>query len=273
MNALRLYLSADNQARKRQCRSKFTQHPRAATPLPANAPATFDFKQRVPSIFNQYDLGSCTANAACQALRTLATPSRFAGFMPSRLYLYNRELVTEAAPNSVLTDSGADAADGLVILQTVGVCSEYLWPYRPDKFNVSPPPECFTDAAQHKVSAIGTVLPPGTSNATATPTEVITALKAVLLQQIPVLIAIQVYDSFESAVVAKTGTVPLPNKAAESCLGGHEVLIVGYDDTNQLFTLVNSWGADWGDHGFFTLPYAYVTDSSLSTELIMITKD
>ena len=39
---------------------------------------------------------------------------------------------------------------------------------------------------------------------------------------------------------------------------------VGYDDAKQWFIVRNSWGAGWGMKGYFTLPYAYVTDASLA---------
>lgn len=40
-------------------------------------------------------------------------------------------------------------------------------------------------------------------------------------------------------------------------LGGHAMTIVGYDDNKNggAFLVVNSWGEDWGDDGFFWLKY------------------
>ena len=29
---------------------------------------------------------------------------------------------------------------------------------------------------------------------------------------------------------------------------------------------MNSWGKTWGDHGFFTMPYAYLTDADLAAD-------
>lgn len=58
--------------------------------------------------------------------------------------------------------------------------------------------------------------------------------------------------------VAATGMVPMP-ALHEKALGGHAVLLVGYDDAAQRFLVMNSWGTSWGMQGFFTIPYAYVT--------------
>ena len=70
---------------------------------------------------------------------------------------------------------------------------------------------------------------------------------------------IAVYESFESQEVARTGEVPMPGPD-EKMLGGHAILCCGYNDDSQRVTCLNSWSAGWGDKGYFTLPYKYITD-------------
>jgi C1A family cysteine protease len=74
-----------------------------------------------------------------------------------------------------------------------------------------------------------------------------------------------VYESFESDGVAHTGVAQLP-EATESALGGHAVMAVGYDDSSNRFLVRNSWGAQWGMGGYFTIPYAYLTDDDLADD-------
>ncbi len=74
-----------------------------------------------------------------------------------------------------------------------------------------------------------------------------------------------VYESFESQAVAKSGKVPMP-KAKEKQIGGHAVLAVGYDDASKRFIVRNSWGTGWGLAGYFTIPYAYLTDANLADD-------
>jgi C1A family cysteine protease len=52
----------------------------------------------------------------------------------------------------------------------------------------------------------------------------------------------------------------------EKLLGGHAVIAVGYNDTTQRFIVRNSWGSKWGNKGYFTMPYAYLTDSNLADD-------
>jgi C1A family cysteine protease len=57
----------------------------------------------------------------------------------------------------------------------------------------------------------------------------------------------------------------------ERCLGGHCVLLVGYDDTTQQFTCMNSWGPHWGLDGFFKIPYNYILNPKLADEFWVLT--
>ena len=61
--------------------------------------------------------------------------------------------------------------------------------------------------------------------------------------------------------VKKTGIMPLPNPG-EGLVGGHCVVIIGYDDSKQAVLCRNSWGAEWGINGNFYMPYAFVADKT-----------
>jgi len=57
-------------------------------------------------------------------------------------------------------------------------------------------------------------------------------MKNCLISSFPFVVGISVYQSFESASVAITGIVPMPNPK-DQCLGGHAVICIGYDDSKQ----------------------------------------
>jgi len=63
----------------------------------------------------------------------------------------------------------------------------------------------------------------------------------------------------------KTGLVPVP-KLYENFLGGHAVMACGYDDSINCFIVRNSWGIEWGDEGYFYLPYEFITNPNLSDD-------
>ena len=129
------------------------------------------------------------------------------------------------------------------------MCSEDLWPYDISKFAQQPPASCYQVAAQNCVTQYLRVA------------QNLNLMKACLADGYPFVFGFTVYDSFESQEVAQTGEVPMPG-ASEQVLGGHAVLAIGYDDASQRFTVRNSWGTGWGMQGYFTMPYAYLTQAS-----------
>ncbi len=54
--------------------------------------------------------------------------------------------------------------------------------------------------------------------------------------------------------------------SGEKSIGGHAVMAVGYDDGKQCFIVRNSWGSGWGLAGYFLMPYAYISQSSLADD-------
>jgi GNAT superfamily N-acetyltransferase len=61
----------------------------------------------------------------------------------------------------------------------------------------------------------------------------------------PVLASFEISDEW---FTAPQGVIPPPSPCTQFS-AAHSVLLVGYDDTKNQFKFVNSWGADWGDHG------------------------
>ena len=212
-----------------------------------------DISLKFPPVYDQGQLGSCTANGWAAVFDYIRKKSGKAFMTPSRLFIYYNERVLEG---SVSTDSGAQIRDGAKTLNTQGVCTETLLPYNIAKFAVKPSTSCYSKALLNEATLYQNI-----KNGD------IATIKALLDQGIPTVIGISVYSSFESATVAKTGMVPMPNRIKEQLLGGHCVVIVGYDDTTSYFKCRNSWGTSWGAKGYFYLPYAYVQNTSLTSDL------
>jgi C1A family cysteine protease len=74
-----------------------------------------------------------------------------------------------------------------------------------------------------------------------------------------------VYSSFESAAVVRSGILNMPTRY-DQVVGGHAVMAVGYNDTQRRFIIRNSWGTDWGQKGYFTMPYEYLVSRNLSDD-------
>lgn len=218
-------------------------------------PAHVDLRPQCPKeIYDQGQLGSCTANSTAAAVEfDLLKQKAPQVFTPSRLFIYYNERQIE---HTVASDSGAQLRDGIKCLKNWGAPPETVWSYsdqNPGPFQEKPSQAAYTAAAKHKVTSYQRV--PRT----------LTQMKGCLASGYPFVFGFSVYESFESDEVAKSGDAPMPG-ANEQLLGGHAVLAVGYDDKTQRFIVRNSWGPHWGKHGYFTLPYAYLLDSDLSDD-------
>ena len=217
----------------------------------AKLPAKIDLASKCPPVYDQGQLGSCTANAIAAAIEfDLMKQKAKKIFAPSRLFIYYNERAMEG---TVSSDSGAQIRDGIKSVAKQGECPEPEWRYDISKFAVKPPANCFRDALKYEVVSYQRVAQTGSQ------------MKGCLASGYPFVFGFSVYDSFESTQVAKTGHAPMP-KSSEQLLGGHAVLAVGYDDANQWFIVRNSWGTGWGMKGYFTLPYAYLLDGNLSDD-------
>ena len=214
-------------------------------------PVKVDLRNFCPPVYDQGNLGSCTANAIGAAYEfELMKQNKASDFMPSRLFIYYNERVIEHTVNS---DNGAEIRDGVKSVNKQGVCPEKMLPYIIDKFAVKPGPACYNEALNHQVLSYHRVQ------------RNIQHMKACLAEGFPFVFGFTVYDSFESAAVAKSGKLNMPTKT-ESTLGGHAVLAVGYDDPSKRFIIRNSWGSKWGIKGYFTMPYEYLTEGNLSDD-------
>lgn len=212
-------------------------------------PATVDLRSMCSKIEDQGNLGSCTANAIAGNIEFLEKKDKIPFEDLSRLFVYYNERIIE---HSVNYDSGASLRDGIKTLNTQGICSEKLWPYNISKFKIKPTASCYKDALNHKATSYYRL-------------NTVDQMRICLGDSYPFIFGFSVFESFESDTVATTGIVPMP-AMDEQLLGGHAVCAVGYNDKEKRFLIRNSWGIDWGDNGYFTMPYAYIEDRSLSDD-------
>jgi C1A family cysteine protease len=217
----------------------------------AKLPTKVDLRSKFPAVYDQGQLGSCTANAIGAAFEfEQLNQGGLKDFMPSRLFIYYNERAIEGTTD---TDSGAQIRDGIKAVAKLGVCTETAWPYDITKFTEKPSTDAYGEALKHQVLVYRRVM--GNLH----------QMQGCLASGYPFVFGFSVYESFESPEVARTGVVPLPPRG-EQLIGGHAVVAVGYDDSSQRFIVRNSWGPDWGDKGYCTMPYGYLTDPQLARD-------
>ena len=204
-------------------------------------PNIIDLRPYCSSIENQDSLGSCTGQSIAGAIELLNKRSGKPNDV-SRLFIYYYERLILGTVNY---DSGAYIRDGIKATNKYGASLESHWPYDIRKFKQEPINEAKSDALNRKVTRYERV-------------EDFNGCIDALTNGYPVVMGFYVYDSFMSKNVTKTGIMPYPNTRREKLLGGHAVLLVGYNKTKKVFIVRNSWGTNWGDKGYFYMPFDIV---------------
>jgi len=221
---------------------------------PAVLPSKIELRSKMPPIGDQGQLGSCTAWASMAAYRYELDRQKLTDFDPSELAQY---YWTRALEGTTRSDAGGTIRDAIKVIAKTGAAPEALWPYDIAKF-AKAPPTSVKQAANHHLALEYQAVP-----------QSLNAVKSALAAGFPVVIGIGVYESFESTTVAHTGIVPMPSPN-EGFLGGHALVLFGYNDAMQPFTTRNSWSTSFGDGGYVYLPYAYVTSPRLASDFWII---
>jgi C1A family cysteine protease len=226
-----------------------------------------DLRPLCSPVFNQGQVGSCTGNAAAGAFEflqlkelresALGAAENFDGrYEPaSRLFIYYNERRLNSDTGE---DAGATLRDAVKSLLYYGACKESSWPYVESNAFTLPPVAAYHEAYEHRISKYYRFAD-------------FDHIKHSLSAGYPVIFGIMIFESFESEEVARTGVVPMPGPN-ERELGGHAVMMVGYDDDFQHVIVRNSWGTNWGDKGYFYLPYAYITNPNLAEDFWTLRK-
>jgi C1A family cysteine protease len=216
----------------------------------AALPSLVDMRPQCPAIYDQGQLGSCTGNAWAGLVEFLLLKQESTDFIPSRLFIYYNERVLE---NDTAQDAGAAISDGANVVSNEGCPNETLWPYDITAYPEQPPQNVYQDGLKHFAFVVQQVQ------------QDLTSMKEVVASGLPIVVGFTVYQSFESDQVTETGIVPMPGHH-EKVVGGHAVVVVGYDDSQSRFIVRNSWGTQWGLQGYFLMPYAYLTNHRLSSD-------
>jgi C1A family cysteine protease len=220
---------------------------------PSELPAMVDLRDKMPPIYDQGELGSCSANAIAAAFEYEQVRRGLADFMPSRLFIYYNERKMEG---TIPVDAGATIRNGIKSVNKVGVVSEVEIPYDEHNFAAEPSQQNYANARFHRSVQYQRV------------TQNVYTLRHCLANGNPFTFGFMMYESFVEGETEKSGVVYIP-RHGEAALGGHAVLAVGYLTVNHalFFICRNSWSDGWGDRGHFYMPAEYLADDNLSDDL------
>jgi len=221
-------------------------------------PAHRDLRNWCSPVENQLNLGSCTAQAAVGALEYFEKRAFGAHLDASRLFVYKvtRNLL------GLSGDTGAYNRTTMAAMVLFGAPPEQYWPYVVADFDIEPTAFCYSFARNYQTIQYYKLDPPGIARNT-----LLDRIKIHLAYAMPVIFGFTVFSSYGQG--SDDGKIPFPGHG-ESVVGGHAILAVGYDNNMDIVNtnsglkkkgailFKNSWGTDWGEHGYGWLPYDYV---------------
>ncbi len=239
-------------------------------PAKGKLPSSVRLREGFTPVRNQGPLGSCTIFTMAGIFEYILKNTKVATEvdLSERFLYYNTRvaaLAREGKTIDQLSATGTSFFDAIHSLTTDGICKEPLCPYvtNEEEANTRPSDEAYTEAKSRLVVEAKNVELKEDH------------IKSALNEGYPVAIAVHLYSDFGND---KTGFVPMPSEEEiekfnnEGMHSNHAMIICGYSDENKVFVVRNSWGTDFGDHGYCYLPYSYMTDERIAMQACIITE-
>lgn len=224
-----------------------------------SGPPVMSLKAFVPPVGDQGKQGSCVGWATAYAARTLLKAKELG--VEARADL--RQIVL--SPSYVFNQiahadcDGSYVSEALALIRDQGVAPLSEFGYNVNSCSARPSASLKEKASTHRVKGFTRLWGENARNKHV-------AARRAIANGNPVVVGMAVGQSFQSHAgqgvwrPSQTDLDYLENldRAFESGgLGGHAMTIVGYDDTRDggAFEIINSWGTDWGNDGFFWINY------------------
>lgn len=212
-------------------------------------PLEVSLKSFCPSPEDQGDIGSCvgwaTGYGALTMLRSI------------QAQLNDQEQINEMANSASFIfnqikegdcKEGAFLNDALEFLKEKGDCLANTFPNSSTICDQLPNQAQKKQASLYRIKDYAKVF--NTKDAAVVK---ISQIKKLLADSIPVVVALELDESFWALDAINKKWKPLPRSKYSFV---HALVIVGYNEWTEHFELMNSYGENWGNAGFFEISYA-----------------
>ncbi|MBP9680511.1 MAG: C1 family peptidase [Bacteriovorax sp.] len=233
-----------------------------------DVPPVVDLTSEMSPVKNQANRGSCSYFSALALIEAAIKKDQKKEVNLSEEYLIYK---TKSLGFSSLMESST-VEENLNVLKRVGMLLESDAPYRPSWFEEKRPCAAFSNqpGSGAPFRCFSHDSPPFEvlkRVVSADPVEVISIgsttnsiIKYLGQKRRPLSITLLVHNDGWP----KSGDVFYNEELRNQCLrdrglcGGHAVILTGYDLSKRVFYFKNSWGEEWGDKGYGTVPFETV---------------
>lgn len=214
-------------------------------------PSKYSLKQHCPAVINQGQVGSCIGWSMAYGAFTImkaqeegwTDEKQITDNAFSAMYVYNQVKLGDCGQGSLFSTS-------LKLLQSEGDCLSKDFDYPLDDCNRIPEQEhkIAAEQAKYEVQDYYTLF----KNADKENIKK-DKVKVSISENKPVIIGMLIRENFKN--LTKEDKYWNPDAGDKTSAGGHAMVIVGYNDDKNAFEVMNSWGKEWGNDGYFWLKY------------------
>ena len=213
--------------------------------------STYDFSLRefCPTPQNQGNNANCVGWAVGYAAQTIREAYKHRmdnqesidSLALSPYFIYNNIKLKDC-------NLGAEIPDALqFLIRTGNIPLNQFKEGKKDCF-AQPNRALYEQANKYKINNFKKIFNPGDSRATK-----INAVKETLYSGYPVIIAMNISESFFE--IEKGEDTWYSRLGSQVPIGGHALVVVGFDEIKNAFEVMNSWGTGWADNGFVWMNY------------------
>lgn len=213
-------------------------------------PKAVDLAPVFPSPGYQGEQNSCVAWATAYAARSYQENRRRNWGASDSATIFSPGFIYNQINRG--RDDGSTIPDAMELVKTQGVSTLKSMPY--GDYRTQPSPAARQEALRFRVESYARL--DGKN---------INALKALLADGHPVIIGMKTYENF------MTYQGGVYRRTSGAYLGGHAMVIVGYDDSRNAFRIMNSWSDRWGENGFVWYDYGLFAEMH-HTAMVMYDK-
>jgi len=214
-----------------------------------------DLKPFCPTPGNQEEIGACVGFAAGYGAMSIlqAVQHQWTDAPTIEQHVFSASFIYNQIPKKKDNCKGAiKVEDALQLLKEKGNCLERDFEFTNDCLN-QPNEEHLISASIYKIKDYKKIFSSKRSD-TLTVNAKISLIKQYLNDSIPVIVDFQLYRSFKELKKGMRLWIKKTSKF-EKYQNLHTMVIIGFNENENTFEVMNSWGTEWGNNGFIKIGF------------------
>lgn len=224
--------------------STYASIPEASSPAMGLLPKATDLTSQFPPPGDQGTQNSCVAWAVAYGVKTYLEGSERHWPISTSDHVFSPSFLYNQLNHKADCSGGLKFDDVLNLIHAGGVSSLQDFPYDPSTCSTLPNAAIRQSAAVFKIGEYRRVN-----------VQDDTEVKSQIVSGIPVIVGITADYDFWKLYRGDRGKGIYTHQPLGKPVGGHALVLIGYDDSKNAYKVLNSWGQSWGDQGYGWIDY------------------